>query len=62
MKTLLVRTDEWFRRRLRSLIWKQQKRIRTKLRDLIKLGIQRPKAWDLRTPGKATGALPITQS
>ena len=46
MKNLLIRIDEWFRRRLRSLIWKQWKRIKTKLRNLIKLGIPKQKAWE----------------
>jgi group II intron reverse transcriptase/maturase len=46
MKGLLERTDEWYRRRLRSLIWKQWKRIRTKQRNLIKLGIPKQKAWE----------------
>jgi len=52
MKNLLERTDEWFRRRLRSLIWKQWKRIRTKLRNLIKLGIPRTKAWEFANTRK----------
>ena len=52
MKNLLERTDEWFRRRLRSLIWKQWKRIRTKLRNLIKLGIPRLKAWEFANTRK----------
>lgn len=46
MKNLLERIDEWLRRRLRSLIWKQWKRIKTKLRNLIKLGIPKQKAWE----------------
>ncbi len=45
MKILLLRIDEWFRRRLRALIWKQWKRTRTKISNLIKLGIPRPKAF-----------------
>ena len=46
MKSLLERTDEWFRRRLRSLIWKQWKRIKTKFRNLIKLGLPKQKSWE----------------
>lgn len=46
IKNLLERTDEWFRRRLRSLIWKRWKLIKTKLRNLIRLGIPRQKAWE----------------
>lgn len=52
MKSLLLRTDEWFRRRLRSLIWKQWKRIKTKLRNLIYLGIPRQKAWEFANTRK----------
>ncbi len=32
MKELLLETDEWYRRRLRMVIWKQWKRISTALR------------------------------
>jgi group II intron reverse transcriptase/maturase len=46
MKTLLPQIDEWYRRRLRMVIWKQWKRIRTRLRNLIKLGIAKYKAWE----------------
>ncbi len=43
MKGLLLQTDEWYRRRLRMVIWQ---RGRTKLRNLIKLGINKYKAWE----------------
>ena len=46
MKQLLLQVDEWYRRRLRMVIWKQWKRIRTRLRNLIKLGIAKYKAWE----------------
>ncbi len=46
MKSLLQKVDEWYRRRLRMVIWKQWKRIRTRLRNLIKLGINKYKAWE----------------
>ena len=46
MKSLLARVDEWYRRRLRMVIWKQWKRIRTRWRNLIKLGINKYKAWE----------------
>lgn len=54
MKNLLERIDEWFRRRLRSLIWKQWKRIKTKLRNLIKLGIPKQKAWEYANTRKGS--------
>ena len=46
MKSLLQRVDEWYRRRLRMVIWKQWKRIKTKLTNLIKLGVKKSKAWE----------------
>lgn len=46
MKNLLIRVDEWYRRRLRMVIWKQWKRIKTRGKNLIKLGINKYKAWE----------------
>jgi group II intron reverse transcriptase/maturase len=45
MKTLLQRMDEWMRRRIRALIWKQWKKTRTKYRNLRKLGIGHEDAY-----------------
>ena len=45
MKTLLQGIDEWMRRRIRSLIWKQWKKAKTKYRNLIKLGIRHEDAY-----------------
>ncbi|MDW7683423.1 MAG: group II intron reverse transcriptase/maturase [Bacillota bacterium] len=39
MKSLLTKTDQWLRRRIRMVIWKQWKRIRTRYAMLKKLGI-----------------------
>ena len=38
--------DEWLRRRLRQVAWKQWKRVRTKWRNLQRHGIPRRKAWE----------------
>jgi group II intron reverse transcriptase/maturase len=46
MKALLVGVDEWYRRRLRMVIWKQWKRIKTKIANLSKLGIDKQKAYE----------------
>lgn len=46
MKMLLERVDEWYRSRLRMVIWKQWKRVRTRRRNLISLGIGKYKAWE----------------
>ena len=46
MTGLLISVDKWYRRRLRMIIWKYWKRIRTRERNLIKLGIYKYKAWE----------------
>jgi len=46
MQSLLIRVDEWYRRRLRLVIWKQWKLIRTRVKNLIKLGINKYKAYE----------------
>jgi group II intron reverse transcriptase/maturase len=46
MKTLMTETDEWYRRRLRMVFWKQWKRVRTRQANLTKLGIAKSKAWE----------------
>ena len=42
----LVELDKWIRRRLRACIWKQWKKISTRHRNLVKLGINKYKAWE----------------
>lgn len=46
MHKLLLNVDEWYRRRLRMVIWKQWKRIKTKLANLVRLGVKKSKAWE----------------
>jgi len=41
MKSMLIETDKWYRRRLRMVIWKQWKRIKTRFHNLMKLGVSR---------------------
>jgi group II intron reverse transcriptase/maturase len=52
MKKLLLQVDEWYRRRLRMVIWKHWKRTRSRLRNLIKLGIAKSKAWEFANTRK----------
>ena len=44
MQKLMAKTDEWYRRRIRMVIWKQWKRIKTREANLMKLGVSRSKA------------------
>ena len=45
MKQLLVRNDEWLRHRIRAIYWKQWKKVKTKFKELQKLGVEKEKAW-----------------
>ena len=53
MKSLLLKTDEWYRRRLRMVFWKQWKRIGTKQANLVRLGITKSKAWEYANTRKS---------
>ena len=46
MKSVLSKIDGWYRRRLRMVIWKQWKRVRTRFANLQRLGIPKQKAWE----------------
>lgn len=46
MRRICKELDEWTRRRLRMCHWKQWKKVRTKHDNLIKLGIDKHKAWE----------------
>jgi len=46
MKKLLAETDEWMRRRIRMIFWKQWKKVKTKFKMLQSLGIHKQKAWE----------------
>ncbi len=47
MKSLLKTTDEWARRRIRAVYWKQWKKIKTKYRMLKALGMEHWRAKEL---------------
>jgi hypothetical protein len=60
MKSLLEQIDTWYRRRLRMVIWKQWKRIKTKFRNLMKSGNIKSKAWEFANTRKGySGIQPI---
>jgi RNA-directed DNA polymerase len=52
MKALMRTLDEWTRRRLRACIWKTWKRVRTRFRNLVKLGIPKSKALEFANTRK----------
>lgn len=52
MKTLLQDIDEWMRRRIRMVYWKQWKRVKTRFKMLQTLGIYKQKAWEFANTRK----------
>lgn len=53
LKGILRDVDTWYRRRLRMCIWKQWKRVRTRLRMLMRLGLNKSKAWEYANTRKS---------
>lgn len=45
--------DQWIRRRLRMIRWKEWKKIKTKQKNLVKLGVPKGKAWEWANTRKA---------
>jgi len=52
MRGLVKSLDEWLRRRIRMCYWKQWKKIKTRLDNLVKLGIDKAKAWEFANTRK----------
>jgi RNA-directed DNA polymerase len=52
MKKLMETIDEWLRRRIRMIYWKQWKKVRTRFRELKRLGIDENKAWQFANTRK----------
>lgn len=52
MKNLLKETDEWARRRIRAVYWKQWKKIKTKYKMLTAMGLEQWKAKELANSRK----------
>lgn len=45
--------DQWIRRRIRMCYWKQWKKVKTKHDNLVKLGIEKSKAWEYANTRKS---------
>lgn len=52
IKSMLSKTDEWMRRRIRMVYWKQWKKVRTKFNMLKHFGIEGSKAWEFANTRK----------
>ena len=53
MKGVVQELDSWIRRRLRMCYWKQWKKTGTKHYNLVKLGIDKHKAWEFANTRKS---------
>jgi len=53
MEKVASELDQWIRRRIRMCYWKQWKKIHTKYENLIKLGLNKGKAWEYANTRKS---------
>ena len=53
MESNIKRLNEWVRRGIRQIYWKQWKKIKTKHDNLVRLGINNSKAWEWANSRKA---------
>ena len=53
MEKVAEELDKWIRRRIRMCYWKQWKKIRTKTENLMKLGVNKYKAWEYANTRKS---------
>lgn len=54
MENKIKALNEWIRRRIRQIFWKQWKKIKTKHDNLVKLGIDSYTAWRWANSRKTT--------
>lgn len=53
MKKLLIGVDQWMRRRIRMVCWKQWKRVRTRSKMLQRCGFEKWQAWEFANTRKS---------
>lgn len=54
MKSMLTQTDEWLRRKIRAIYWKQWKKVKTRYRMIQKFGVPEWKVHELANCRKGT--------
>jgi len=52
VKRIFEELDAWIRRKLRCIKWRQWKKPRTRMKELIKLGLDKEKAWKSANNGR----------
>lgn len=60
MKILMNKTDEWMRRRIRMVYWKQWKKVKTKYKMLKQYGVNEWKAWEYANTRKGYWRISIS--
>ena len=51
VKGLFEELDQWIRRKLRGLLWRRWKRVKTRAKNLMKRGLDEERAWKSATNG-----------
>ena len=54
MKSVITQTDEWLRRKIRAIYWKQWKKVKTRYRMIKKFGVPERKVHELANCRKGT--------
>ena len=52
VKRIFEELDEWIRRKLRCMVWRQWKKPRTRMKKLMKLGLDKARAWKSSCNGR----------
>lgn len=52
VKGIFEELDQWIRRKLRCILWRQWKRVYTRARNLMKRGLTEERAWQSATNGR----------
>jgi RNA-directed DNA polymerase len=52
VKGIFEELDQWIRRKLRCILWRQWKRRRTRAKRMIQLGLERERAWHAAMNGR----------
>jgi len=52
VKRVFEETDEWLRRRMRWLLWRQWKKPRTRAKKMIAMGLDKQRAWESAMNGR----------
>jgi RNA-directed DNA polymerase len=52
VKGLFEELDQWIRRKLRGLLWRRWKRVKTRAKNLIDRGLDKQRAWKSATNGR----------